>query len=161
MLLASPNNPTDTALPIDMTETIVAQAATLGAVVVVDKTYAEFHQTKTPSATSLLPTYPNLAVSRTMSKAFAMAGKQVGYLAASKQFVDALQIVRLPYHLSTITQTIARTALRHSDELLGQIEQLRVERDKTVDWLRSLNLRAIDSDANFVLFETFANQHAV
>jgi histidinol-phosphate aminotransferase len=152
VLLASPNNPTGTALPIDVTEAIVAQAAAQGAVVVVDEAYAEFRRTGTPSAVSLLPSYPNLAVARTMSKAFAMAGGRVGYLAASKQFVDALRIVRLPYHLSAVTQ---------ADELLGRVEQLRVERDETVDWLRSLGLRAVDSDANFVLFGTFADRHAV
>jgi len=112
-------------------------------------------------AVSLLPSYPNLAVARTMSKAFAMAGGRVGYLAASKQFVDALRIVRLPYHLSAVTQAVARAALRHSDELLGRVEQLRIERDETVDWLRAQGLRAVDSDANFVLFGTFADRHAV
>ncbi|WP_410787688.1 histidinol-phosphate transaminase [Kribbella sp. C-35] len=161
VLLASPNNPTGTALPIDVTEAIVAQAAAQGAVVVVDEAYAEFRRAGTPSAVSLLPSYPNLAVARTMSKAFAMAGGRVGYLAASKQFVDALRIVRLPYHLSAVTQAVARAALQHSDELLGRVEQLRVERDETVDWLRSLGLRAVDSDANFVLFGTFADRHAV
>jgi len=161
VLLASPNNPTGTALPIDVTEAIVAHAAAHGAVVVVDEAYAEFRRTGTPSAVSLLPAYPNLAVARTMSKAFAMAGGRVGYLAATKQFVDALRIVRLPYHLSAVTQAVARAALRHSDELLGRVEQLRVERDETVDWLRSLGLRAVDSDANFVLFGTFADRHAV
>ncbi|WP_427894489.1 histidinol-phosphate transaminase [Kribbella sp. GL6] len=161
VLLASPNNPTGTALPIDVTEAIVAQAAALGSVVVVDEAYAEFRRAGTPSAVSLLPSYPNLAVSRTMSKAFAMAGGRVGYLAASKQFVDALRIVRLPYHLSAVTQATARAALRHSGELLGRVEQLRIERDETVDWLRSLGLRAVDSDANFVLFGTFADRHAV
>jgi histidinol-phosphate aminotransferase len=161
VLLASPNNPTGTALPIDVTEAIVAQAGAQGAVVVVDEAYAEFRRSGTPSAVSLLPSYPNLAVARTMSKAFAMAGGRVGYLAASKQFVDALRIVRLPYHLSAVTQAVARAALQHSDELLGRVEQLRVERDETVDWLRSLGLRAVDSDANFVLFGTFADRHAV
>ncbi len=135
--------------------------ADCGAVLVVDEAYAEFRRAGTPSAVTLLPSYPNLAVARTMSKAFALAGARVGYLAASKQLVDALRIVRLPYHLSAVTQAVARAALRHSDELLGRVEQLRIERDETVEWLRSLGLRAVDSDANFVLFGTFADRHAV
>ena len=161
VLLASPNNPTGTALPIDVVEAIAARTAAMGSVLVVDEAYAEFRRTGTPSAVTLLPSYPNLAVARTMSKAFALAGGRVGYLAASKQLVDALRIVRLPYHLSAVTQAVAQAALRHSDELLGRVEQLRVERDETVDWLRSLGLRAVDSDANFVLFGTFADRHAV
>ena len=161
VLLASPNNPTGTALPIQVVDAIAARTAAIGAVLVVDEAYAEFRRTGTPSAVTLLPSYPNLAVARTMSKAFALAGGRVGYLAASKQLVDALRIVRLPYHLSAVTQAVARAALRHSGELLGRVEQLRVERDETVDWLRSLGLRAVDSDANFVLFGTVADRHAV
>ena len=75
--------------------------------------------------------------------------------------MDALRFVRVPYHLSVVTQAVGRAALRHSDELLGRVEQLRIERDETVDWLRSLGLRAVDSDANFVLFGTFADRHGV
>jgi histidinol-phosphate aminotransferase len=161
VLLASPNNPTGTALPIDLVEAVAARTKAIGAVLVVDEAYAEFRRAGTPSAVTLLPAYGNLAVARTMSKAFALAGGRVGYLAASKQLVDALRIVRLPYHLSAVTQAVARAALRHSDELLGRVDQLRVERDETVEWLRAQGLRAVDSDANFVLFGTFADRHAV
>ena len=161
VLLASPNNPTGTALPIQLVEAVAARTSAMGAVLVVDEAYAEFRRAGTPSAVTLLPSYPNLAVARTTSKAFALAGARVGYLAASKQLVDALRIVRLPYHLSAVTQAVARAALRHSDELLGRVEQLRTERDETVDWLRAQGLRAVDSDANFVLFGTFADRHAV
>jgi histidinol-phosphate aminotransferase len=161
VLLASPNNPTGTALPIDLVKAIAAGTAELGAVLVIDEAYAEFRRAGTPSAVTLLPSYPNLAVTRTTSKAFALAGARVGYLAASKQLVEALRIVRLPYHLSAVTQAVARAALRHSDELLHRVEQLRVERDETVEWLRAQGLRAVDSDANFVLFGTFADRHAV
>ncbi|WP_405057905.1 histidinol-phosphate transaminase [Kribbella sp. NBC_01505] len=161
VLLASPNNPTGTALPIQVVEAIAARTAATGAVLVVDEAYGEFRRTGTPSALSLLPAYPNLAVARTMSKAFALAGGRVGYLAASNQLVDALRIVRLPYHLSAVTQAVARAALRHSDELLGRVQQLRTERDETVNWLRAQGLRAVDSDANFVLFGLFADRHAV
>ncbi|GAA0615533.1 histidinol-phosphate transaminase [Kribbella sandramycini] len=161
VLLASPNNPTGTALPIQVVEALAARTAAIGAVLVVDEAYGEFRRAGTPSALSLLPSYPNLAVARTMSKAFALAGGRVGYLAASNQLVDALRIVRLPYHLSAVTQAVARAALRHSGELLSRVEQLRTERDETVTWLRGLGLRAVDSDANFVLFGLFADRHAV
>jgi histidinol-phosphate aminotransferase len=161
VLLASPNNPTGTALPIDLVEAIASGTAAVGAVLVVDEAYGEFRRAGVPSAATLLPSYPNLAVARTMSKAFALAGARVGYLAASKQLIDALRIVRLPYHLSAVTQAVARAALRHADELLGRVGQLRVERDETVEWLRAQGLRAVDSDANFVLFGTFEDRRAV
>jgi histidinol-phosphate aminotransferase len=96
-----------------------------------------------------------------MSKAFALAGGRLGYLAASPTVVDAVRIVRLPYHLSAVSQAVARVALAHADELLATVAMLREERDRTVAWLRSVGLRAADSDANFVLFGTFADRHAV
>ncbi|MEO9140110.1 MAG: histidinol-phosphate transaminase [Jatrophihabitans sp.] len=158
VLLASPNNPTGTALPLADIDTIVAAAP---GVVVVDEAYGEFRRAGVPSALSLLPTSPRLVVTRTMSKAFALAGGRLGYLAASAAVVDAVRIVRLPYHLSAVTQVVARVALAHAPELLAAVGELRAERDRTVDWLRGIGLQAADSDANFVLFGQFADRHAV
>lgn len=163
VLVPSPNNPTGTALPLDTVRRICTAAAAYepAGVVVVDEAYGEFRRTGTPSALELLPETPNLVVSRTMSKAFALAGGRLGYLAASTEICDALRVVRLPYHLSAVTQAVARTALEHADELLARVDDLRAERDRTVDWLRSLGLTVADSDANFCLFGTFDDRHAV
>jgi histidinol-phosphate aminotransferase len=158
VLLASPNNPTGTALPLDVVRAVCDAAP---GVVVVDEAYAEFRREETPSALSLLPSYPRLAVTRTMSKAFALAGARVGYLAADSALVDALRIVRLPYHLSAVTQATAVAAIGHADELLGRVADLRAERDRLVGWLREQRLQVADSDANFVLFGRFADRHAV
>jgi histidinol-phosphate aminotransferase len=158
VLLASPNNPTGTALPTEHLEAILDVAP---GVVIVDEAYAEFRRGGTASALALLPHRPRLVVTRTMSKAFALAGGRLGYLAASPAVVDAVRIVRLPYHLSATTQAVARAALAHADELLAAVEQLRTERDRLVAWLRDIGLQAADSDANFVLFGTFADGHAV
>ena len=158
VLLASPNNPTGTALPLDVIETICAAAPGF---VVVDEAYAEFRRAGTPSALTLQPSYPRLVVTRTMSKAFAFAGGRLGYAAAASAVVDALRIVRLPYHLSAVSQAVARVALANADELLARVDELRRERDATVEWLRTAGLRVADSDANFVLFGTFGDRHAV
>jgi histidinol-phosphate aminotransferase len=159
VLLPSPNNPTGTALPLDTVATVCEAAA--DGVVVIDEAYGEFRRAGTPSALELLPSAPNLVVTRTMSKAFALAGARLGYLAASPEICDALRVVRLPYHLSAVTQAVALAALRHTDELLGRVEDLRVERDATVAWLREQGLEVADSDANFALFGRFADRHAV
>jgi len=163
VLLASPNNPTGTALPVDTVTGLLAAADAVpgGCVVVVDEAYGEFRRAGTPSALDLLADHPNLAVSRTMSKAFGMAGARIGYLAARPELVDALRVVRLPYHLSAVTQAVARAALRHSAELMAQVSALRAERDRTVDWLRGRGHVVADSDANFVLFGMFDDRHAV
>ena len=163
VLLPSPNNPTGTALPLDTAARLCAAAAAnpVPGVVVVDEAYAEFRRTGTPSALSLLDEHPNLVVTRTMSKAFALAGARVGYLAAAPDVADALRIVRLPYHLSAVTQAVALVALRHADELLARVDELRAERDRTVSWLRQRGLEVADSDANFCLFGTFHDRHTV
>ncbi len=158
VLLASPNNPTGTALGLDEIAAVYESAP---GVVVVDEAYGEFRRAGTPSALQLLPSRPRLVVTRTMSKAFALAGGRLGYLAASADVVDAVRIVRLPYHLSATTQAVARVALAHADELLGAVDELRAERDRTVEWLRGQGLRAAASDANFVLFGELRDRHAV
>ncbi len=156
VIVASPNNPTGTALPLATVRAICEHAP---GVVVVDEAYAEFRRPGSPSALSVLDAYPMLAVTRTMSKAFALAGARCGYVAASPQFVDALRIVRLPYHLSDVTQVVARTALSHAGELMAAVGRLRDERDALVAWLRGIGLRVADSDANFVLFGQFTDRH--
>jgi histidinol-phosphate aminotransferase len=158
VFLTSPNNPTGTALDLG---TIAAVCEAAPGLVVVDEAYAEFARPGTPSALELLPRLPNLAVTRTMSKAFALAGARVGYLAADPAVIDALLLVRLPYHLSALTQGAARAALAHAKELLATVDVLRAERDATVTWLRGQGLTAADSDANFVLFGEFPDRHAV
>ncbi|MDO9455041.1 histidinol-phosphate transaminase [Nocardioides sp.] len=160
VLLPSPNNPTGTALP-PAAVTALCEAVGDDGVVVVDEAYGEFRREGVPSALELLPTHRNLVVTRTMSKAFAGAGLRLGYLAADPAICDAIRVVRLPYHLSAVTQAAARAALRHAPELLGRVDDLRVERDATVAWLREQRLEVADSDANFVLFGTFADRHAV
>lgn len=158
VFLTSPNNPTGTALPVDVIDAVCAVAP---GIVVVDEAYAEFRRPGTPSALSLLSTHRNLVVTRTMSKAFALAGGRLGYAVADPSIIEALQLVRLPYHLSTISQVVARVALAHSDELLSQVGVLRQERDAMVQWLRTSGFTAVDSDANFILFGVFADAHAV
>jgi histidinol-phosphate aminotransferase len=158
VFLTSPNNPTGTAAPIEVIEAICAAAPGL---VVIDEAYAEFAREGTPSALTLLSRYPGLVVTRTMSKAFAMAGARVGYLAAAPEVVEKLLLVRLPYHLSVVTQAVARAALALAADPLATVTNIRAERDSLVSWLRARGLRVADSDANFVLFGTFEQRRDV
>ena len=155
VFLCSPNNPTGTALELDVVEAV--HDAALG-LVVVDEAYAEF--ATRPSAVRLLDGRPRLVVTRTMSKAFALAGARVGYLAADPDVVDALHLVRLPYHLSAITQAAALAALAHTDELLATVQAVKEQRDRLVTELRAMGFEVVDSDANFVLFGEFGDQRA-
>jgi histidinol-phosphate aminotransferase len=158
VFLTSPNNPTGTAIPLGVMERVCAAAPGM---VVVDEAYAEFARDPSATALALLPGFHRLVVVRTMSKAFALAGARVGYLAANAAVVDALQIVRLPYHLSALTQAAARAALARSGELLDTVQVIRRARDELTGWLRARGLTVADSDANFVLFGTLADRRAV
>ena len=147
VFLCSPNNPTGTPLDLDVIE--AAYAATDG-IVLVDEAYAEFDPGRT--ALSLLAGRPRLLVSRTMSKAFAFAGVRVGYLAADPAVVDAMRLVRLPYHLSALTQAAAVAALRHADAMLAMVDEIIVQRDRIIAELPTLGFDPVPSAANFVLF---------
>nr|WP_286169640.1 histidinol-phosphate transaminase [Actinospica acidiphila] len=160
VFVTTPNNPTGNAVPADTVRALydAAQAAK-PSIVVVDEAYVEFSHGD--SLLPLLDGRPHLVISRTMSKAFGAAGLRLGYLAAHPAVVDAVQLVRLPYHLSAITQATALAALEHTDTLLGYVEQLKAERDRLVAELRSLGYEVTDSDANFVQFGRFQDSHAV
>ena len=150
VFLCSPNNPTGTALGLDVVEAV--HDAAPDALVVVDEAYAEFARPGTPSALTLLAGRPRLVVTRTMSKAFALAGGRLGYLAADPALVDALRLVRMPYHLSTPTQAVALAALAHADLMLETVGVVKDQRDRIVEELTRLGLEPVPSDANFVLF---------
>lgn len=158
VFLCSPNNPTGTAVELDLVRAV--HDAAPESLIVVDEAYAEFARAGTPSATTLLAGRPRLVVSRTMSKAFALAGGRLGYLAADPALVDALRLVRMPYHLSSTTQAVARAALAHADVLLGTVEAIKEQRDRIVTRTAELGLSPVPSDANFVLVGGFADAPA-
>ncbi|QLE71653.1 histidinol-phosphate transaminase [Streptomyces rectiverticillatus] len=154
VFVCSPNNPTGTAVGAETVLRLYEAAQAAGpSLVVVDEAYGEFSHH--PSLLPLIEGRPNLVVSRTMSKAFGAAGLRLGYLAADAAVVDAVQLVRLPYHLSAVTQATALAALEHTDTLLGYVEQLKDERDRLVTELRAMGCEVTDSDANFVQFGRF------
>ncbi|MBV8931078.1 MAG: aminotransferase class I/II-fold pyridoxal phosphate-dependent enzyme, partial [Kutzneria sp.] len=156
VFIASPNNPTGHAVPlVDLAELISVAPG----IVVVDEAYAEFSES--PSALGLLAQFPaTLVVTRTMSKAFAFAGGRLGYLAAAPALVDVLQLVRLPYHLSALTQAAARAALRHGAQTLRSVAALVTERGRVADELVSMGFGVVPSDANFLLFGRFVDAAA-
>lgn len=158
IFICSPNNPTGTA--VDAATVLALYEAAQAAkpsLVVVDEAYVEFSHR--PSLLPLIEGRPNLVLSRTMSKAFGAAGLRLGYLAADPAVVDAVQLVRLPYHLSAVTQATALAALEHTDTLLKYVDQLKAERDRLVEELCAIGYEVTESDANFVQFGRFDNSH--
>ncbi|MFR8480222.1 MAG: histidinol-phosphate transaminase [Varibaculum timonense] len=170
LLLANPNNPTGTVITEADLKQILQVAQQTGpiidgestaTVVVIDEAYGEFRDSGQPSALALLEKFPHLAVSRTMSKSFGMAGLRLGYLVAAKTIIYDIMRVRLPYHLSALTQAAAIAALSHASEQLDQLAQLRKRRDKLASWLAAQGYVVPKTQANFVLFGPFENRHKV
>jgi histidinol-phosphate aminotransferase len=155
--ITTPNNPTGSVVKISEIAELAKAAATVGGLLVVDEAYAEF--SSETSAVTLIAQSPNVIVIRTMSKAFAFAGARLGYLIADPVVIEALQLVRLPYHLSAITQAVAEVALSFSDELLAGVDSLIAQREIVQAGLAKLGLSITPSAANFLLFSGF-NQPA-
>ncbi|CRZ14497.1 histidinol-phosphate transaminase [Mycolicibacterium neworleansense] len=157
VFVASPNNPSGQSVSVEDLRRLLD--AMPGGILIVDEAYGEF--STQPSAVTLIDDFPaKLIVTRTMSKAFAFAGGRLGYLAAAPAVIDALLLVRLPYHLSVLTQAAACAALRHADDTLGSVATLAAERDRVSAELARLGYRVIPSDANFVLFGQFRDAPA-
>jgi histidinol-phosphate aminotransferase len=157
VFVASPNNPSGQSVSLDDLRRLL-EAMNSG-ILILDEAYGEF--SSQPSAVKLIDDYPTkLVVTRTMSKAFAFAGGRLGYLIAAPAVIDAMLLVRLPYHLSSVTQAAARAALRHADDTLGSVAKLIAERDRVTEALTGMGFRVIPSDANFVLFGEFADAPA-
>ncbi|WP_059019707.1 histidinol-phosphate transaminase [Mycobacterium sp. M26] len=157
VFVTSPNNPSGQSIPLDDLRRLL-DAMTHG-ILIVDEAYGEF--SSQPSAIALIDEYPTrVIVSRTMSKAFAFAGGRLGYLVAAPAIIDAVLLVRLPYHLSVVTQAAARAALRHADDTLASVAELIAERNRVSAALEEQGYRVIPSDANFVLFGEFADAAA-
>jgi histidinol-phosphate aminotransferase len=156
VIVASPNNPSGQSVSLPELRRLLD--ATPG-ILIVDEAYGEF--SSRPSAVALVEKYPTkLVVTRTMSKAFAFAGGRLGYQVATPAVIDAMLLVRLPYHLSSVTQAAARAALRHADDTLGSVATLIAERERVTAALSSMGFQVIPSDANFVLFGRFADAPA-
>jgi len=154
--ITTPNNPTGGAITIDEIQMLADTCKAVGGLLVVDEAYAEFSQEK--SAVTLIPNNPHVLVIRTMSKAFAFAGARVGYLVSDVAVKDAMMIVRLPYHLSALTQAAAHVAIDHQAELLGAVATIIAARESVVQALRDMGLTTITSSANFVLFTGFKQE---
>jgi len=156
VFLCAPNNPTGTPLSLEVIERVYEASR---GIVIVDEAYFEFASDEAETALTLLPGRERLVVSRTMSKAFAFAGARVGYLAADPALVDALRLVRLPYHLSAITQAAAIAALRHSDEMLRTVDEIVAQRERISATLEALGYDPYPSGSNFVLFGGVDDPH--
>ena len=152
--ITTPNNPTGGSVSISQIKLLADAVAQVGGLLIVDEAYAEFSSEQ--SAVTLIANNPHVVVIRTMSKAFAFAGARLGYLVSDSSVKDAMMLVRLPYHLSALTQAAASVALDFKDELLGYVSELIQARESLTAQLHALGLATVPSSANFILFTGFS-----
>ena len=147
--ICSPNNPTGNAHPLSVVEAALEAGPGL---VVVDEAYGEFGG---ESARALLDKYERLVVIRSFSKSWRLAGARIGYMLAHPWLIDAIQVARLPYHLSALTQAAGEVALKHAQVVLDGVAEIVAERDRLSKELERVpGVEVFHSDANFILFRT-------
>ncbi|HUH08816.1 MAG TPA: histidinol-phosphate transaminase [Egibacteraceae bacterium] len=147
--IASPNNPTGIPVPL---ESVRALHDSSRALVIVDEAYVEFGG---DSAAELLDELPRLAITRTFSKAWRLAGLRLGYLLAHAWVIEDLRKVRLPYHLDAITQEAGLLAVELASEVTAHVADVVAERDRLRGALVAIDgVSVFDSAANFLLFST-------
>ena len=161
VILASPNNPTGHLLEPSQLRALTLACEAVGGLLIVDEAYGEFADPDRQMALSKVTESPNLLVTRTLSKAFGLAGLRLGYAVGDAQLIDSLRIVRLPYHLSSVTQSAATVAVSHADRLLAPLPEIRAERDRMQAWAEAAGLATTPSQANFIYIGPFADRHEI
>lgn len=155
VFVVHPNSPTGNLLNED--ELIWLRSLSPDVLVVIDEAYFEFAN---HSLIDQLPNYPNWVILRTFSKAFRLAAYRVGYAIASPELTLALEKIRLPYNLPTISYEAAKLAIMYNQELLAHIPHICQERDRLYKELQNLesSIRVWKSAANFLYLRTNQDQ---
>jgi histidinol-phosphate aminotransferase len=153
VLVCTPNNPTGPAVHTAELETFLDSVPS-DVLVVIDEAYVEFvRDPEVPDALAVLRARPNVAVLRTFSKAYGLAGLRVGYALAAPQIAGALRKTAVPFGVSVVAQDAAVASLAAYDELAERVDALVAERGRVIDGLRAQGWDIPDSQANFVWLE--------
>lgn len=148
-VICNPNNPTGDLLPVSYIREVLDAAE---GVVFVDEAYMEFTQKE--SVLDLIPSYPNLIILRTLSKAFGLAGMRCGYLIAQEGTIDNLAKIRAPYNLNGFTQMLGAIVVRHREEIFKYRDAINAERERLYGLLKQIpEITVYPSPTNFLLVE--------
>lgn len=153
IFLANPNNPTGLSVPIEAVRRLHDRSRAL---VVLDEAYVEFGETfGEHSGARLLDELPRLAVTRTFSKAWRLAGARLGFLLAAAWVVDDLRKVRLPYHLDAFVQEAGLVALDMAEDMTAHVDELGKQAQWLHDELEHIpGVQVWPTAANFLLLRT-------
>jgi histidinol-phosphate aminotransferase len=150
VLVCNPNNPTGTVVrEPELTEFIDQVPA--DCLVVLDEAYREYiRDPGVPDGIDLYRDRPNVAVLRTFSKAYGLAGLRVGFLIGQEAVAEAVRKTMLPFTVSSVAQAAAIASLSAENELLERVETVVKERDRVAAALRAEGWTVPDTEANFV-----------
>lgn len=150
VLICQPNNPTGVAATREQIEAFLA-AVPQHVLVVLDEAYVEFvDDPAIPDGLDVLRAHTNVAVLRTFSKAYGLAGLRIGYAIAPLDVAEALRACAVPFGVNGVAQAAALAALEVEDELLQRVAHIVEARARVTDALRGQGWKLPDSQANFV-----------
>lgn len=149
-LICRPNNPTGWAIPKEELLSILEEARRNNVLVVLDEAYTEF---MSETLVYLVNDYDNLIVLRTFSKCFSLAGLRLGYAVSSREIVNDLMAVKLPYNVDIFSQMVGKIVLKYKDIILSRVEGIIRERGRLYESLSRLSkIKVFPSNANFLFF---------
>jgi histidinol-phosphate aminotransferase len=152
ILVCSPNNPTGPAVHAEELDAFLDRVPH-DVLVVLDEAYVEFvRDEKAPDGLDLWRRHPHVALLRTFSKAYGLAGLRVGYAVAHSPLASAVRAAALPFGVSTIAQEAAVASLAAEAELLERVDALVDERERVLAGLRRVGWSVPDAQGNFVWF---------
>jgi histidinol-phosphate aminotransferase len=149
VVLALPNNPTGTTIPVEEIEEI---AKKINGIFVVDEAYFEFSG---QTAISLLDKYDNIIIIRTLSKAFGLAGVRLGYLLTNTEIAGAVQKAKLPFSIGIFGQIAGEILLKKNEYTKDVVKKIMDEKEKVFSELQKIpSIVPVPSFTNFILFKT-------
>ena len=154
VFICNPNNPTGKLLPKNQLLQIIKKAKKLSTLVFVDECFIEMVPESNESIISYVKKYENLFVLRSLTKSFALPGIRIGYAAASKQMIEILEKIKIPWSVNSLAQDAANTALKNKSHLIKSNLMIKKELNYLTNKINRLDgFHCDDSSTNFILIK--------
>ncbi|MBC8516802.1 MAG: threonine-phosphate decarboxylase [Nitrosopumilus sp.] len=154
VFICNPNNPTGKLLPKNQLLEIIQKAKKLSTLVFVDECFIEMVPESNESIISYVKKYQNLFVLRSLTKSFALPGIRIGYAAASKQMIEILEKIKIPWSVNSLAQDAANAALKNKSHLIKSNLMIKKELNYLTNKINKLDgFHCDDSSTNFILIK--------
>ncbi len=158
VFICNPNNPTGKLLPKNQLLKITKKAKKLSTLVFVDECFIEMVPESNESIIPYVKKYDNLFVLRSLTKSFALPGIRIGYAVASRQIIEILEKIKIPWSVNSLAQDAANTALKNKSHLTKSNLIIKKELNYLINKINGLDgFHCDDSSTNFILIKTKKN----